>query len=111
MCLDPELVFEISMQSYRLFDLDVVVVFYDIFFLAEVMGVLFEYNFGPCFLELLRTSEAIVALGDLDFYGHMVLVFEIIACLRVELSLEILVLGFVGLSFIMVVYLVEGNFS
>ena len=78
MCSDPELAFEISMQPYRLFDLDAVVVFYDILFLAEAMGAPLEYNPGPRFLEPLRTSEAIAALEDPDPRGHTAPVLSLI---------------------------------
>ena len=111
MCSDPELAFEISMQPYRLFDLDAVVVFYDILFLAEAMGAPLEYNPGPRFLEPLRTSEAIAALEDPDPHGHTAPVLETIARLRAELSPETSVLGFAGSPFTMAAYLVEGNFS
>ena len=111
MCSDPELAFEVSMQPYRLFGLDAVVVFYDILFLAEAMGAPLEYNPGPRFLEPLRTAQAIAALEDPDPAGHTAPVLETIARLRAELPLEVAVLGFAGSPFTMAAYLVEGNFS
>lgn len=110
MCSDPDLAFEISMQPYRLFGLDAVVVFYDILFLAEAMGAPLEYNPGPRFLEPLRTAEAIAALEDPDPTGHTAPVLETIARLRAELPPEVAVLGFAGAPFTMAAYLVEGNF-
>ena len=110
MCSDPDLAFEVSMQPYRLFGLDAVVVFYDILFLAEGMGAPLEYNPGPRFLEPLRTAEAIASLREPDPAGHTAPVLETISRLRAELPPEVAVLGFAGAPFTMASYLVEGNF-
>ena len=110
MCSDPDLAFEVSMQPYRRFGLDAVVVFYDILFLAEAMGAPLEYNPGPKFLEPLRTAEAINSLADPDPAGHTAPVLETLARLRSELPPEVAVLGFAGAPFTMAAYLVEGNF-
>lgn len=110
MCSDPDLAFEVSMQPYRRFGLDAVVVFYDILFLAEAMGAPLEYNPGPKFLEPLRSAEAIASLEDPDPAGHTAPVLETLARLRSELPPEVAVLGFAGAPFTMAAYLVEGNF-
>ena len=101
MCSSPDLAFEVSMQPYRRFALDAVVVFYDILFLAEAMGAPLEYNPGPKFLEPLRTAEAINSLKDPDPAGHTAPVLETLARLRAELPPEVAVLGFAGAPFTM----------
>jgi len=111
MCSEPDLAFEISMQPRRRFELDAVIVFYDILFLAEAMGAPLEYNDrGPVFLEPLRDAESIRRLRPFDPQAGTPAVLETLRRLRAELPFDVAVLGFAGAPFTMAAYLVEGDF-
>jgi uroporphyrinogen decarboxylase len=111
MCTRPELACEVSLQPYRAFGLDAVIVFYDILFLAEALGAPLEFTErGPVFRQPLRSREDIRRLRPFDPEETPLPVFETLSRLRAELPAEIPVLGFAGAPFTVAAYLVEGDF-
>lgn len=110
MCTRPELAFEVSLQPYRAFGLDAVIVFYDILFLAEAMGAPLEFTErGPVFREPLRRRSGVEALRPPDPRRDTQAVLETLRRLRAEVPVEVAVLGFAGAPFTMAAYLVEGD--
>lgn len=117
MCTRPEIATEVSLQPYRRFALDGVVVFYDILFLAEAMGAPLEFTEeGPRFLKPLRTEADLLGLhapdvGDPDPRRGTGAICMTIRNLRAALPASAAVLGFAGAPFTVAAYLVEGSFQ
>jgi uroporphyrinogen decarboxylase len=116
MCTRPEVAFEVSLQPYRRFAFDAVIVFYDILFLAQAMGVPLEFTEeGPVFRSPVRRSADIRALREPDVHAidpgqGTGAVLETIRRLRAEVPPWTAVLGFAGGPFTVAAYLVEGSF-
>ena len=117
MCSIPDLAVEVSLQPYRRFALDAVIVFYDILFLAEAMGAPLEFTeSGPVFRSPIRSPEDIDALHAPDLRSRVPgrgtgAILESLRRLRAELPRSIAVLGFAGAPFTVASYLVEGGFE
>ncbi len=117
MCTTPELAVEISLQPWRRFAFDAVIVFYDILFLAEAMGAPLEFTeSGPKFLEPVRSRAEVEALRDPDVEDAgpgrgTGAILASLSALRRELPPEVAVLGFAGAPFTVAAYLVEGSFG
>ena len=111
MCSTPELAVEVSLQPWRRFAMDAVVVFYDILFLAEAMGAPLEFtDKGPIFRRPLRDLDDVRRLRVPDPREHTGAVLETIRRVRDEIPAETAVLGFAGAPFTVAAYLVEGDF-
>jgi len=116
MCTDPDLATEVSLQPYRRFGFDGVVVFYDILFLAEAMGAPLRFTEeGPTFLHPVRSEAELDALHAPDLASLVPgegtgAILETLRRLRRELPGDIAVIGFAGAPFTVAAYLVEGGF-
>lgn len=111
MCTRPELAVELSLQPWREFEMDAVVVFYDILFLPEAMGAPLEYTErGPVFDHPVRSADDVRGLRMPGPRGGAGPVVETLGRLREELPAEVAVLGFAGAPFTLAAYLVEGSF-
>ena len=111
MCTDSDLAFEISLQPWREFGMDAVIVFYDILFLPEAMGAPLEYTErGPVFHRSVRTREDVRGLKELGPGDGSAPLLETLRRLRAELPPETALLGFAGAPFTLASYLVEGDF-
>ena len=116
MCTTPDIAVEISLQPYRRFHFDAVIVFYDILFLPQLMGAPLEFSDqGPAFLHPLRDRAAIEALhtpdiADADPSRGTGAVLRSLEALRRSVAPEEAVLGFAGAPFTLAAYLIEGNF-
>jgi uroporphyrinogen decarboxylase len=117
MCTRPELAVEVSLQPYRRFALDAVIVFYDILFVPEAMGAPLAFTEeGPRFERPLRTRQDIEALHDPDLVAldpekGTGAILESLRRLRAALPAETALLGFAGAPFTLACYLVEGSFQ
>jgi uroporphyrinogen decarboxylase len=117
MCTRPDLAAEISLQPYRRFGFDAVIVFYDILFLVEAMGAPLEFRpEGPVFRRSVRTLADVEALHDPDILEvepgkGTGAVLQTLRELRSALPSEVALLGFAGAPFTLASYVVEGSFG
>jgi uroporphyrinogen decarboxylase len=110
MCTRPDLAVEVSLEPYRRFGFDAVIVFYDILFLAEAMGAPVEFtDRGPVLHSAVRDLDAVRRLRRPEPREHTGPVLETLRVLRRELPGEVALLGFAGAPFTMAAYLVEGD--
>jgi uroporphyrinogen decarboxylase len=108
-----ELAVEISLQPYRAFKPDGVILFSDILTPLPGMGVNFDIleKEGPVIAEPVRTMEDVQKVRKLDPAVSMPFVGETLRILRSKVDDETTVLGFVGAPFTLATYLVEGKSS
>lgn len=117
MCTTPEIAVEVSLQPYRRFGFDAVIVFYDILFVPEAMGAPLQFTEkGPVFLRPLREAREIEKLHSPDLEATdpqrgTGAVLESLKALRANVPSKDAVLGFAGAPFTLAAYLVEGNFQ
>jgi uroporphyrinogen decarboxylase len=116
MCTRPELAVEISLQPYRRFRLDAVIVFYDILFLLEAMGAPLEFtDEGPVFAKPVASAADVEALHEPDLEEPAAgrgtgAVLATLRELRRLVPSRTAVLGFAGAPFTLAAYLLEGGF-
>jgi len=117
MCTFPDLAVEVSLQPYRRFGFDAVIVFYDILFLAAAMGAPLEFtDQGPVFRQPIRRRPEVESLRqpDLESLEPAVgtgAILESLRRIRAEVPDGTSVLGFAGAPFTVASYLVEGSFQ
>lgn len=117
MCTTPEIAVDVSLQPYRRFGFDAVVVFYDILFLPEAMGAPLTFSeAGPSFSRPIRDGRDVDELRTPNFQSLVPgegtgAVLSTLRELRREVAPEHAVLGFAGAPFTLAAYLVEGNFQ
>jgi uroporphyrinogen decarboxylase len=103
---------EISLQPWRSFKPDGVILFSDILTPLPGIGIPFDIieSRGPIINPPIRTAEQIDALHpmDLDKFGF---IQEILQTLRREVGNEAAVLGFVGAPWTLAAYAIEGKSS
>jgi uroporphyrinogen decarboxylase len=121
MCSVPDLAVEVSLQPYRRFGFDAVIVFYDILFLAAAMGAPLEFtDKGPVFQRPIRSRAEVESLRQPDLEavdpaagrgGGTGAILETLRRVRAEVPPATSVLGFAGAPFTVASYLVEGSFQ
>jgi len=94
----PDLSYEISMQPYRAFQPDGVILFSDILTPLPGMGIDFDIieSKGPIIDPPIRSLAQVEALRPLDPAASLPFVGEVLGRLRQSVSNEAAVLGFVG---------------
>lgn len=104
---------EISLQPWRAYKVDGVILFSDILTPLPAMGVDFQVSDdGKIDIAPIRTQEGFQILQDHDFNPHASLPFiaEALASLRSTLQdTDTALLGFIGMPFTIVTYLIEGR--
>jgi len=108
----PEIATELSLQPWRKFGVDGVVMFSDILTPLPAMGVEFDVvrGTGPIIPEPLRTAEQVAALTPIDdFDDKLGFIRTILGDLRKETEGGTTLIGFVGSPFTLVAYAVEGQ--
>lgn len=109
---DPALSIEISLQPWRAFKPDGVILFSDILTPLPGMGVPFEIpDKGPVIDPPLRTKEQIQKVHEIDCEATAPFVRETLQALRAEVGNEAAVLGFVGAPYTLATYCIEGGSS
>ncbi len=110
---NADLAIEISLQPWRAFRPDGVIMFSDILTPLPGMGIPFDIveSKGPIIDPPIRTKEQIDAVHELDPDDEMPYIRTILQTLRQEVGNEAAVLGFVGSPWTLAAYAVEGKTS
>jgi uroporphyrinogen decarboxylase len=109
-CRTPELAVEVSLQPYRILNVDAVIVFSDILIAAGAMGLPFELtDKGPVIESPLRTAAQIHELSMFDPEQETGFLTEAIRMLIRELGAEVPVLGFAAAPWTLACYMIEGH--
>jgi uroporphyrinogen decarboxylase len=107
-----DLIVDISLQPFRSFRPDGVILFSDILTPLPAVGVPFEIddNKGPLIDDPIRTHDQLKQLHALDL-SKLTFVGDALRALRAEVGGAAAVLGFVGSPWTLATYLVEGASS
>lgn len=110
---NAELAIEISLQPWRAFKPDGVIMFSDILTPLTGMGIPFDIieSKGPIIEPAIRTREQIEQVHALDPDTALPYIRTILQTLRREVGNEAAVLGFVGAPWTLAAYAVEGKGS
>ena len=109
-CRTPELAVEVSLQPYRILDVDAVIVFSDILIPAGAMGLPFELtDKGPVIESPLRTAAQVHELAMFDPERETGFLMEAIRLLGRELGPNVPVLGFAAAPWTLACYMIEGH--
>jgi len=108
-----DLAVEISLQPWRAFRPDGVILFSDILTPLPGMGISFDIveSKGPIIDPPIRTQEQVNQLRPLDPEESLPFIREILQTLRREVGNEAAVLGFVGAPWTLAAYAIEGKGS
>ena len=110
---NPDLSYEISMQPFRAFEPDGVILFSDILTPLPGMGINFDIieSKGPIIQDPIRTLNQINDLKSLNPQESLPFVGEVLGRLRESVENKAAVLGFVGAPWTLAAYVVEGKSS
>ena len=110
---NPDLAIEISLQPWRAFRPDGVIMFSDILTPLPGLGIPFEIveSKGPVIPDPIRTQEQIDNLYPLEPEESLPFIKTILQTLRSEVGNEAAVLGFVGAPWTLAAYAIEGKSS
>ena len=110
---NPELSHEISMQPFRAFRPDGVILFSDILTPLPGMGIDFDIieSKGPIIDPPIRSADQIDRLRPLNPSESLPFVGQVLGQLRRDVGNEAAVLGFVGAPWTLAAYAVEGRSS
>ena len=110
---NPEIAIEISLQPFRAFQPDGVILFSDILTPLPGIGIGFDIieQRGPIIDPPIRSQEQIDKLHELDPAESLPFIREILQTLRREVGDSSTVLGFVGAPWTLAAYAIEGKSS
>lgn len=110
---NPDLAIEISLQPWRAFQPDGVILFSDILTPLPGLGIPFEIveSKGPVINPPIRTQEQIDNLRPLNPEESLPFIRTILKALRDEVGNKSTVLGFVGAPWTLAAYAIEGKSS
>ena len=110
---NPDLAIEISLQPWRAFQPDGVIMFSDILTPLPGMGIPFDIveSKGPVIDPPIRTKEQVDNLRPLDPEESLPFIKTILNTLRAEVGNKSTVLGFVGSPWTLAAYAIEGKSS
>lgn len=108
----PDIAIELSLQPWRAFGVDGVIMFSDILTPLPAMGIEFDVirGKGPVISSPLRTMADVAALTPMvDPLSNLPFINTILGDLKEEINGQSTLLGFVGSPFTLVAYSVEGS--
>lgn len=109
-CKTPELAAEVSMQPFRVLDVDAIIVFSDILIVAEAMGQPLDVpDSGPVLSNPVRSAEAVRNLRDFDPERETRFVGDAIRAIRKEAGPDVPVVGFAAAPWTLACYMIEGR--
>lgn len=110
---NPDLAIEISLQPWRAFQPDGVILFSDILTPLPGMGIDFDIveSKGPVIDPPIRTQAQVDQMRPLDPETSLPFIKTILKTLREEVGNQSTVLGFVGAPWTLGAYAIEGNTS
>ena len=110
---NPELSYEISMQPFRAFKPDGVILFSDILTPLPGMGIDFEIveSKGPIIENPIRSIDQVNKLKALIPGQSLSFVGKVLSSLRKDVNNQSTILGFVGAPWTLAAYVVEGKSS
>jgi uroporphyrinogen decarboxylase len=110
---NSDLAIEISLQPWRAFQPDGVIMFSDILTPLPGIGITFDIieSKGPIIDTPIRTQEQVTALHPLEPEASLPFIKTILKTLRQEVGNQSTVLGFVGAPWTLAAYAVEGKGS
>lgn len=110
---NPDLAIEISLQPWRAFQPDGVIMFSDILTPLPGIGIPFDIieSKGPIINPPIRTQDQIDALKPLEPDQSLPFIKTILKTLRQEVGNKSTVLGFVGAPWTLAAYAIEGKSS
>src|SRR5262245_45880356 len=111
LCKTPELAAEVSMQPYRILNVDAVIMFSDILIPVEAMGMKLDIieSKGPVLEDPVRSGQQIDKLIVPDPLERTGFVMDVIRLLRNELDNEAPLIGFAGAPYTLASYMIEGG--
>ena len=110
LCRVPELACEVAMGPMRDFDFDAAILFSDLLFPLEALGMSLSYDDGPPKLDGPLTSERMAAFRPLaDALPHLQFQGKALAMTRGVLPADKGLIGFVGGPWTLFVYAMEGS--
>ena len=110
---NPDLAIEISLQPYRAFKPDGVIMFSDILTPLPGLGINFDIveSKGPVIEDPIRTMEQVNKLTSFEPEAKFPFIKTILNTLRAEVDSHTTVLGFVGAPWTLAAYSIEGKSS
>ncbi|MGE0199916.1 MAG: uroporphyrinogen decarboxylase [Candidatus Melainabacteria bacterium] len=114
LCKTPDLAAEVSMQPFRAFGMDAVIVFSDILTIPEAMGLPLTFtDHGPVFPEPLRHVDQLTSLKQPDPTRDLDFIMATLSQLRTRLSdhPDTALIGFSGAPWTLATYMIEGGTS
>jgi len=106
----PELAAEVSLEPYKVLDVDAIIVFSDILIVAEAMGVPLEINDdGPRLGNPVHDWNAVKALKEFDPERETRFVGDAIRAIARAAGPDVPVLGFAAAPWTLACYLIEGR--
>ena len=107
----PELACEASLQPWQRFGMDAVIVFSDILFVPEAMGMKlkFKKDGGPELSPLLKSATDVDKLLDADAKTSLSFAYAAIRLLKNSLHAEVPVIGFTGAPWTLADYMIDGG--
>ncbi|AFA41089.1 uroporphyrinogen decarboxylase [Wigglesworthia glossinidia endosymbiont of Glossina morsitans morsitans (Yale colony)] len=111
LCLNVELASQATLLPINLFSLDAAILFSDILIVPYAMGMnlTFLNDFGPCFLNPIKSRFDMEKLIVPHPEEHMNYVLKIIKIVCHEISYKIPLIGFSGSPWTLACYMIEGN--